>query len=70
MTEAASVKDAEDILEDLWKSGDLNHKAVILVGNKTDLVRTREVHIDGRYLIYSETTLMFASRCPILGNIL
>ena len=49
MTEAATVKEAEDILEDLWKSGDLNHKAVILVGNKTDLVRTREVHIDGRY---------------------
>ena len=31
VTEAASLKEAEDVLENLWKSGDLNNKAVILV---------------------------------------
>ena len=40
---------SEQILQKLWQSGDLNTKAVIVVGNKTDLVRTREVAIDGEY---------------------
>ena len=48
VTEKESLNEAEEILEDLWQSGDLNTKAVILVGNKTDLVRTRQVPIDGK----------------------
>ena len=48
VTEKESLNEAEEILEDLWQSGDLNTKAVILVGNKTDLVRTRKVPIDGK----------------------
>ena len=48
VTEKESLNEAKEILEDLWQSGDLNTKAVILVGNKTDLVRTRQVPIDGK----------------------
>ena len=35
------------LLQSLWQSGHLNTKAVIVVGNKIDLVRNREVPIDG-----------------------
>ena len=35
------------LLQRLWQCGDLLTKAVIVVGNKTDLVRTRDVPIDG-----------------------
>ena len=44
-----TFKEAERILEDLWRSGDLEHKTVVLVGNKTDLVRARQVQIEGNY---------------------
>ena len=50
VTENSSLKEAEEILQKLWQSGHLNTKTVIIVGNKTDLVRTREVPIDGNYL--------------------
>ena len=43
----ASLREAKMILKSLSLSGELNSKAVILVGNKTDLVRAREVLIDG-----------------------
>ena len=43
----ASLREAKMILISLSLSGELNSKAVILVGNKTDLVRAREVLIDG-----------------------
>ena len=49
LTNPVSLREAELILQKLWQSGDLNTKAVIVVGNKTDLVRTREVAIDGEY---------------------
>ena len=49
LTNPVSLREAEQILQKLWQSGDLNTKAVIVVGNKTDLVRTREVAIDGEY---------------------
>ena len=48
MTDAASLSTAETILQSLCKSGDLITKVVILVGNKTDLVRTRTVPIYGK----------------------
>ena len=47
IAEESSLKEAEEILDKLWPSGHLNTKTVIVVGNKTDLVRTREVPIDG-----------------------
>ena len=47
IAEESSLKEAEEILDKLWQSGHLNTKTVIVVGNKTDLVRTREVPIDG-----------------------
>lgn len=38
---------AEEILQYLWRSGSTAERAVILVGNKADLVRTRMVTIAG-----------------------
>ena len=63
VTEAGSVKEAEDILQNLWKSGELNTKANIIVGNKTDLVRTRQVPIDGKscFVILQGLGLVLAS---------
>ena len=40
-----SIKEAEETLRYLWDTGSCMNKAVILVGNKTDLVRTRVVDI-------------------------
>ena len=51
LTSSASLREAELILQKLWQSGDLNTKVVIVVGNKTDLVRTREVAIDGEFFL-------------------
>ena len=50
VTDYTSFKDAEDFLEELFRAGDLLYKAVVLVGNKTDLVRAREVPIDGKII--------------------
>ena len=47
VTDLGSLRVAEDLLQGLWQSSLLNTKAVIVVGNKIDLVRTREVPIDG-----------------------
>jgi Rad/Gem-related GTP binding protein 1 len=46
-----SMKVAEETLHYLFESGSCTNKAVILVGNKTDLVRTRVVNIDGMQTI-------------------
>jgi len=40
---------AEETLQFLWKSASVGTKAVILVGNKTDLVRSRAVTTDGEF---------------------
>lgn len=54
VTDSSSLKAAETILQKLWQTGDLNTKAVIVVGNKADLVRTRVVPIlEGRSLAIS-----------------
>ena len=47
VTDKESIKEAAMIMEELWQSGDINTKSIILVGNKSDLVRTRQVPIDG-----------------------
>ena len=51
LTDAKSLRKAKETLKNLALLGEMNTKAVILVGNKTDLVRAREVLIDGMYLI-------------------
>ena len=43
-----SFKKAEEILQYLWRTNSATDKAVILVGNKSDLVRTRVVSIVGK----------------------
>ena len=47
---------AEEILQYLWRTGSSNDKAVILVGNKADLVRTRNVTIVGEMMPLKGTT--------------
>lgn len=49
VTDSATLREAEALLQSLWQSGHLNTKAVIVVGNKIDLVRNREVPIDGEF---------------------
>ena len=44
-----SFQKAEEILQYLWRTGSSTNKAVILVGNKSDLVRTRTVSIVGEH---------------------
>jgi hypothetical protein len=44
----ASLRCAEETLQFLWKSDTVSSKAVILVGNKTDLVRSRTVTTEGK----------------------
>ena len=48
VVDEGSLKIAEEILQYLWKTGSASDKAVILVGNKSDLVRTRAVPIVGK----------------------
>ena len=52
VTDLDSLKEAETLLQGLWQSGHLNTKAVIVVGNKTDLARAREVPIDGECWVW------------------
>ena len=52
VTDSSSLVKAETILQQLWQSGNLNTKVVIVVGNKVDLVRTRVVPIHGKCLNY------------------
>ncbi|XP_070165318.1 uncharacterized protein [Polyergus mexicanus] len=42
-TDRASVRVAEEVLQSLWRSDHMSARAVILVGNKVDLVRSRLV---------------------------
>ncbi|XP_044587064.1 uncharacterized protein LOC123266732 isoform X3 [Cotesia glomerata] len=42
-TDRASVRVAEEVLQTLWRSDLVSARAVILVGNKVDLVRSRSV---------------------------
>ena len=53
MDSLESIKVAEETLRYLWDTGSCMNKAVILVGNKTDLVRTRVVDITSEQLINS-----------------
>ena len=43
-----SLAEAEEILQYLWRTNSVGNKAVIIVGNKTDLVRSRSVNIVGK----------------------
>ena len=43
IVDSASFKAAEDIILYLWKQDYMSSRAVILVGNKADLERKREV---------------------------
>ena len=49
----ASLRQAEIILSYLKSEDILRNQAVILVANKTDLVRSREVSSNGEHMQYS-----------------
>lgn len=49
MVDRRSLKMAEDTLMYLWKSDYMASRGVILVGNKVDLERKREVPSVGAY---------------------
>ena len=63
LTCAPSLEEAKFFLQLLHQSGDLLEKVVILVGNKTDLVRKREVATEGLF------HLLFMILNPILGHV-
>ena len=49
VVDSSSLNSAEEMLQYVWKTnGSGSDKAVILVGNKSDLVRTRTVSIVGK----------------------
>ena len=50
VTDRSSFEKAVDILFSLRERGATMNKAVILVGNKSDLARTREVAVEGKIL--------------------
>jgi Ras family len=52
VAEKETMLAAEETLQFLWKSASVGTKAVILVGNKTDLVRSRAVTTDGELVLY------------------
>ena len=64
----ASLREAKMILKSLYLSGELNSKSVILVGNKTDLVRAREVLIDGNINSPMQTQIIHCCRCTLTGH--
>ena len=47
LADSSSLEDTKLILDKLWQSGVTGTLPLILVGNKTDLVRTRQVPIEG-----------------------
>ena len=47
LTDSSSLEETKIILDKLWQSGVNGSLPLILVGNKTDLVRTRQVTIEG-----------------------
>lgn len=60
-SDRSSFHVAERILQTLWMSENISQKAVILVGNKADLVRSRTVTSEGKKVIYNyiDHILMF-----------
>lgn len=52
-SDRSSFHVAERILQTLWMSENISQKAVILVGNKADLVRSRTVTSEGKDVIYN-----------------
>lgn len=49
VVDRSTLQIAEETLQSLWKTDSIASKAVILVGNKTDLVRSRTVTTEGEF---------------------
>lgn len=50
-SDRSSFSVAERVLQALWTSENIAQKAVILVGNKSDLARSRSVSTEGSYTL-------------------
>lgn len=58
-SDRSSFQQAEQSLQTLWKNDAIRSKAVILVANKTDLVRSRVVSTQGKHQCLAENGLLF-----------
>lgn len=56
VVDRSSLQIAEETLQSLWKTDSIASKAVILVGNKTDLVRSRTVTTEGESAALGRST--------------
>lgn len=61
VTERSSYLRAEEVLQYLWRLDVMNNKGVILVANKTDIVRSRCVSSKGEAQGYFMLALFFFS---------
>ena len=52
ITDRDSFKFAEEILKYLWQESCIKEKVVILVGNKVDLARSRNIRCEGKNINY------------------
>uniref|UniRef100_T1J511 GTP-binding protein RAD n=1 Tax=Strigamia maritima TaxID=126957 RepID=T1J511_STRMM len=70
ITDKTSFTVAEDILGYLWKGDYMRNKAVILVGNKTDLVRARIISSeDGKSLATAHDSKFIETSSGINHNV-
>ena len=68
LTDSSSLEETKIILDKLWQSGVTGSLPLILVGNKTDLVRTRQVTIDGEKDMIVEGLKKYFYRSAVSGQ--
>lgn len=69
VTDKSSFEKASELRIQLRRARQSENIPIILVGNKTDLVRSREVSVDGRYTMCALGSLVNKpSLVPLLGH--
>ncbi|XP_037077074.1 uncharacterized protein LOC119098256 [Pollicipes pollicipes] len=70
ITDQASLKSAEDTLSFLWREGFIRDNSVILVGNKSDMVRARVVTIEeGKSMAQHHDTKFIETSSGVQHNV-
>ena len=67
LADSSSLDDSKMILDKLWQSGVTGTVPLILVGNKTDLVRSRQVSVEGEKDMTDEALRKYLFRCEEFG---
>ena len=67
LADSSSLEDSKMILDKLWQSGVTGTVPLILVGNKTDLVRSRQVSVEGEKDMTDEALRKYLFRCEEFG---